>query len=105
MKGVLRVGSREVSPPSVRREERGDGGGVARALASVGVGDSAASSLPGEGVAGLSHAQESLVLADPDPVASSSPPGGDRRSRSGGRGDSTGDRSSSRSSRLSPPRG
>ena len=45
------------------------------------------------------------MLVDPVPVVSSSSPGGDRRSRSGGRGDSTGDRSRSRSSRLSPPRG
>ena len=58
-----------------------------------------------EGVAGSSLSQESLVLADPDPVASSSSPRGDRQSRSGGRGDSTGDHSRSRSSRFSPPQG
>ena len=71
------------------------------ALASAGAGDSAASALPGEGVAGSSRPQESLVLADPDPdpVTSSSSPGGDRRSRSRWRGNSTRDRS-----RLSPPR-
>ena len=86
-------------PPSVRW--KGRGGAVA--LASAGAGNSAASSLPGVGVARSSRSQESLVLADPDPVASSSPPGGDHRSCSGGRGSSTGDRS--HSSRLSSPRG
>ena len=98
VEGVLCVGSHEVS---------GGGGGAwasARALVSAGAGDSAASSLPGVGVAGSSRSQESLVLADPDPVVSSSPPGGDRRSRTGGRGGSTGDRSRSCSSRLFPPR-
>ena len=105
VEGVLRVGSREVSPPPSLRSVGGEGEGecAARALASAG--DSAASSLPGEGVAGLSRSQESLVLADPIPVASSSPPGSDRRSRCGGKGGSTGDRSRSRSSRLSPPWG
>ena len=45
------------------------------------------------------------MLADPDLVASSSLPGNVRRSRSRGRGETAGDRSRSRSSRLSPPRG
>ena len=36
------------------------------AEASAGASDSAASSLPGVGVAGSSHSYESLVLADPD---------------------------------------
>ena len=40
----------------------------------------------GEWVAGSSRSQESLVLADPDPVGSSSSPRGDCRSCSGGRG-------------------
>ena len=83
VEGVSRVVSCEVPPPSSLHS----GGGAVRALASAGMGDSAASSLPGEGVAGSSHSQESLVLADSDPVASSSSPGGDCRSRSGGRGD------------------
>ena len=72
------------------------------ALASAGVGDSAASSLPGEGVVGSSHSQESLVLDDSVPVASSSSPGCDCQSRLRGRGNSTRNRSSSRSSCLSP---
>ena len=71
--------------PFSRSKERG--GGTARALTSVGAGDSAASSLPGEGIAGSSRSQESLVLAYPDPVASSRSPRGDRRSHLGGRGD------------------
>ena len=52
---------------------RGGGGGegTARALASGSLGDSAASSLPGVGVAVSSCSQESLVLADPSLVASS----------------------------------
>ena len=91
--------------PSVEGRMGGGGVGTVRALASVGADDSATSSLPGEGVAGSSRSQESFVLADPDLVASSSSPKGDRRSRSGGRRDSTRDRSRSRSSRLSPPRG
>ena len=65
----------------------GGGGEGASSLASVGAGDSAASTLLGEKVARSSLSQESLVLADPDLVAFSSPPGGDRRSLSGGRGD------------------
>ena len=76
-----------------------------RALASAGASDSAVSSFPGVGVAGSSCSQESLVLADPDPVVSSSPPGGDHRSCSGGREGFAGDRFRSRSSRLSPSRG
>ena len=67
------VGSREVSPPPSLRSVGGEGGCAARALASAGAGDSAASSLPGEGVAGSLRSQESFVLADPDPVASSRP--------------------------------
>ena len=67
--------------------------------------DSAASSLPGVGVAGLSRSQESSVLTDPSLVASSVSAGCDRRSRSHEIGGSTGDRSRSRSSCLSPSRG
>ena len=61
-------------PPSVQWW----GGEAARALASAGAGDSAASSLLREGVAGSSHSQEALVLTDPFSVASSRSPGGDR---------------------------
>ena len=58
------MGSREVSsPPS--HGSLGGGGEVARALASGGASDSAASPLPWVGVAGSSRSQESLVLADP----------------------------------------
>ena len=105
VEGVHCVGSREAPTPSSLQSKEGVGGGAARALASAGAGDLATSSLPGEGVAGSSCSQESLVLADPDPVAFSSSSRGDRRSHSGGKGDSTGDRSRSHSSRLSPPRG
>ena len=87
-KGVPRVGSREVSPPSCHSV---GGGG----LDSVGASDSAASSLPGVGVVGSSRSQESLVLADPSPVASSVSAGCDCRSRSRKIGESTGDRSRS----------
>ena len=96
------MGSRELPPPSSLLLKGGAGEGAAGALASAGAGNSAASSLTGEGVAGSSRSQKSRVLADPDPVASSSSPRGDCRSRSGGRGDSTGDHSRWRSSRLSP---
>ena len=65
--------------------------------------DSAASSLTGGGVAGSSLSQESLVIADPFMVAPSSSPARGRRSQSRGRGNSTRDRSSLCSSRLSPP--
>ena len=71
VEGVHSVGSREVPPPSsLQSKEWGEGGGgtAMRALASAGAGDSATSSLLGEGVAGSSRSQESLVLADPDPV-------------------------------------
>ena len=102
VEGVFRVG--EVPPPS-SLSKGGEGRSTAGALASAGVGDSATSSLPGEGVAGSSRSQESLMLDDPVLVASSSSPGRDRRSRSRARGDSTGDCSRSHSSRLSPPRG
>ena len=83
----------------------GEGGSATGALASEGAGGSAASSLPGDGVAGSSRSQESPVLDDPVLVASSSSLGRDGRSCSRGRGDSTGDRSCSISSRLSPPWG
>ena len=102
--GVHGVGSREAPPPSSLQLKGGERGGAARALASAGAGDSATSSFPGEGVAGSSRSQqESLVLPDPDPVASSSSRRGDRRSCLAGRGETTGDRS--HSSRLAPPRG
>ena len=65
--------------PGVWWEGRGEGG-AAGALASAGASDSAASSLPGVGVAGSSRSQESFVLADPSPVDSSVSAGGDRRS-------------------------
>ena len=81
-----------LSPPAIR-EGGGGGGGP------VGVSDSAASSLPGVGVAGSSRSQESPVLADPSPVASSVSAGRDCRSHTREIGGSTGDRS--RSSRLS----
>ena len=99
MEGVPRVGSREVSPPPSRRsvgEERGD---AARASAFAGASFSAASSLPGIGVAGSSRSQESLVFADPSPVDSSVSAGGDRRSPTPEVGGSTGDRSRSYPSR------
>ena len=58
--------ARSPLPPPSFRSVRGWGwGGAARALASVGTGDSAASSLPGEGVVGSSYSQESPLLADP----------------------------------------
>ena len=79
-------------PPAIRWERRG-GRGAARALASVSAGDSAVSSLTGVGVAGSSHSQESLVLADPSLIASFVSARRDRRSRSREIGGSTGDRS------------
>ena len=97
------MGSREAPPPSSLSLEGGAGRSVASALASGGARDSAASSLTGSGVLGSSLSQESLVIADPVPVISSSSPARGRRSRSRERVDTTGDRS--RSSRLSPPRG
>ena len=66
---------------------------------------SAASSLPGVGVGGSSRSQESPVLTDLSPVASSVSAGRDRWSRSREIGGSTGDRSHSCSSCLSPSRG
>ena len=93
---------REAPPPS-SFSEGGVGEIAVSALASGGARDSAASSFTGEGVAGSLLSQESLVIADSVPVASSSSPTRGRRSQSRGRGDSTRDRS--RSSRLSPPRG
>ena len=94
------MGSR-LLPPTVWWEE---GRGGARASVSAGAGDSAASSLMGVGVAGSSHSQESPVLADPCPVASSVSAGRDRWSRSREIGEFTGGRSRSRSSRSSPSR-
>ena len=47
------------------------GGRAARTSASAGAGDSAASSLMRVGIAGSLRSQESPVLADPSPVASS----------------------------------
>ena len=88
-------------PPAVWWERRGWGGSSARASASGGVSDSAASSLPGVGVAGYSRLQESLVLANPSPVASSVSALCDHRSRSCESGESTGDHSRSLSSRSS----
>ena len=105
VEGVHCVGSREapLPLPFSRRKERGEvprGPWLLRVRVTW-----LLPPFPGEGVVGSSSSQESLVLADPDPVASSSSPRGDRWSRLGGRGDSTGDLSRSRSSRLSPPRG
>ena len=68
--GVPHVGSCEVSPPPPSVLGFGGGGGITRALASAGAGNSAAYFLPWEGVAGSSRSQESLVLADPLPVQS-----------------------------------
>ena len=62
------------------------GGSAASALASGGARDSAASSLTGGGVAGSSLSQESLVIAGPVSVASSTSPARGRRSRSRGGG-------------------
>ena len=91
------MGSHGVSSPPSRHF----GGRVGvRALASVG--DSASSSLMRVAVAGSSRSQESLVLADPSPVASSVSAGRDCWSRSREIGESPGDRS--RSSRSSPSR-
>ena len=47
VEGVHRVGSCEVPLPSSLHSMGGEGGGAARGLASVGAGNSAASSLPG----------------------------------------------------------
>ena len=80
-------------------------GGCLRASASASASDSAASSLPGVGVAGSLHSQESPVLAHPSPVASSVSAGCDHRSHSCEIGGSTGDFSRSRSSHLSLSRG
>ena len=66
------MGFRKAPPPSSLSLEGGAGGSAASALASGGARDSAASSLTGGGVAGSLLFQESLVIADPVPVASSS---------------------------------
>ena len=88
-------------PPAVRWERRGRG----EVLASGGMSDSAASSLPGDGVAGSSHSQELLVLAAPSSVASSVSAERGRQLCSHEIGKSTEDHSCSRSSRSSPSRG
>ena len=89
------MGSREVSSPSL--PPFGGGGS-----ASGGMSDSAASSLPGVGVAGSSCSHESLVLAAPSSVASSVSAELGRQLRSREIGKSTEDRSLSCSLRSSP---
>ena len=101
---VPRVNSREVSSPPFHHSvgERERGGGV---LASGVASDSAASSLPGVGVAGSSCSQESLVLAAPSSVASSASAERDSQLRCCEVGGSIEDCSRSRSSRSFPSRG
>ena len=82
-------------------EGGGGGGGAARAMAPGSVGDSAASSSMGVGVAGSSRLQESLVLAAPPSIASSASVERDRRSHSRVAGGSTEPRSHSSQSSLS----
>ena len=107
--GVTTRGRRRVSParslfppPTIQWERRGGAPRGPRLLRTRS--DSAASTLPGVGVAASSRSQESLVLADPSPVDSSVSAGGDRRSPSPKIGGTTGDRFRSRSSCLSPLR-
>ena len=99
------MGSRKAPPPPFLPLEGGERGSAAGALASGAVRDSAASSLTGGGIAVSSLSQESFVIADPVPVASSCSPAHVHRSQSKGKGDSTGDCPCSRSYRLFPPRG
>ena len=69
--GVHRVCSCKVSSPPSQHLVGEEGGGAARASASAGASDLAASSLLGVGVAGSSCSQEAPVLADPSPESSS----------------------------------
>ena len=103
VEGVPCVGSREVSPPPLPPFSGRGGGERREGLGFCGRERFGCFFPPGVGVAGSSHSQESLVLADPSPVYSSIPAGGDCRSSSHRMGGSTGDRS--RSSHLSPSRG
>ena len=104
---VPRVNSREVSSPPFhhsvgeREREKGGGGVLASGVAS----DSAASSLPGVGVAGSSCSQESLVLAAPSSVASSASADHDSQLRCCEVGGSIEDCSRSHSSRSFSSRG
>ena len=104
--GVPYVGSHEVSSPPSRCSVGEEGVGAPRGPRLLGgTSGSAASSLTGVGVTGSSCSQESLVLADPSPVASSVSAGHDRRSRSREIREYTRGRSCSCSSRSYPSRG